>query len=286
MAAGADADFADAIPAGEGEGGTPLLALDGFHGPLDVLLALARSHQIALAHLSVGDLVDQLVIAMQQADRRIPLSRKGDWLVMASWLLLLRSRLLLPAEAPAQREAQGDAEKLRERLRDLQAAQALASWLDRRPQLGCDVFPRGQPEQSGTVAATQYEVDVVEFLWACLAQFDDGRPRADINAVYRPPWHDLRSVLDARAHILRLLAAMPEEAPLGRFLPRGSTEDGRPDRRPLWQRSAVASTLIAGLELARDGALRLEQQAPFAAITLCPRYDRICCQRDAVMAGF
>jgi segregation and condensation protein A len=273
MSATAAAGFADPGAVREGEGGTPLLQLDGFHGPLDVLLALARSHQIDLARLPVAALVEQLVTALQHADLRIPLSRKGDWLVMAAWLLLLRSRLLLPVDTPAQHEARDEAESLRERLSDLQAAQALASWLERRPQLGRDVFPRGQPEQSGTVAETQYEGDVIEFLWACLAQFDDGLPRADLHAVYRPPWHALYAVLDARAHILRLLAEMPANTPLGRFLPRVPVEDDRPDRLPLWRRSAVTSTLIAGLELARDGALRLEQAAPFAAITLCPRAE-------------
>jgi segregation and condensation protein A len=269
MDAVAEAGFADPGAVGEGEGGTPLLQLDGFRGPLAVLLALARSHQVDLARLPVAALVDQLVTAVQHADPRIPLSRKGDWLVMAAWLLLLRSRLLLPVDTPAQHEARNEAENLRERLSDLQAAQGLASWLDRRPQLGRDVFPRGQPEQSGTVAATQYEGDVIEFLWACLAQFDDGLPRADRHAAYRPRWHDLCSVLDARAHILQLLAAGPEDAPLGRFLPRVPVADDHPDKL-LWRRSAVASTLIAGLELARDGAVRLEQETPFAPITLCP----------------
>jgi segregation and condensation protein A len=269
----ADPDRAAPIPPGEGEGGAPLLQLDGFRGPLDVLLALARSHPIDLARLSVGALVDQLVAALRQADPRLPLSQKGDWLVMAAWLLLLRARLLLPADAPARREAQDHAERLRDRLRDLQAAQALASWLDHRPQLGRDVFPRGQPEPLGTHIGTRYEGDVIEFLWACLTQFDDGRPRAESRAVYRPPWHALYAVLDARAHILRLLTEMPERAPLGRFLPRVPAADDTPDRRPLWRRSAVASTLIAGLELARDGAVRLEQAAPFAAITLCSRAE-------------
>lgn len=289
----ADPDGAAPIPGGEGEGGTPLLQLNGFRGRLALLLALARSHQIDLAHLSVGDLVDQLVTAVQQADRRIPLSQQGDWLVMAAWLLLLRSRLLLPVDTPAQRAARDEAENLRERLRDLQAAQALAAWLEHRPQLGRDVFPRGQPEPSGTVAAAQYEGDVIEFLWACLAQFDDGRPRADINAVYRPPWHALCSVLDARTHILRLLTEMGEDAPLERFLPRASPEDDRPDRRPLWRRSAVASTLIAGLELARDGAVRLEQEAPFAPIRLrccaeaaCERVSQAAAQREHGMVPF
>lgn len=268
MDAVAEAGFADPGAVGEGEGGTPLLQLDGFRGPLAVLLALARSHQVDLARLPVAALVDQLVAALQHADPRLPLSRKSDWLVMAAWLLLLRSRLLLPVETAAQREAQGEAERLRERLSDLQAAQALAAWLERRPQLGRDVFPRGQPEQSGTVSETKYEGDVIEFLWACLAQFDGGLPRADRHAVYRPRWHDLCSVLDARAHILRLLADVPEEAPLGRFLPGMPSPDDHPDKL-LWRRSAVASTLIAGLELARDGAVRLEQEAPFAAITLC-----------------
>jgi segregation and condensation protein A len=111
---------------GEGEGATPRLELDGFSGLLALLLTLARTHEVDLMRLSLLDLVDQLARALEEADPAIPLSQKGDWVVMASWLLLLRSRLALPADAPARQEVGDDAEVLRARLIELRAAQALA----------------------------------------------------------------------------------------------------------------------------------------------------------------
>jgi chromatin segregation and condensation protein Rec8/ScpA/Scc1 (kleisin family) len=92
------------------------------------------------------------------------LGQKGDWVVMASWLLQLRSLLLLPADSPAQQAAAAEADQLRGRLISLQEIQTLAAWLDRRPQLGHDVFARGQPELFGTAVETGHEVDVIAFL--------------------------------------------------------------------------------------------------------------------------
>src|SRR5208337_4182934 len=252
-------DIGIADPAWVAADDTPRVALAGFEGSLALLVDLARTRQIDLNQLPVADVVDQLMAALQQVT--IPLGRKGDWVVLAAWLLLLRSRLLLPVET--QPDAAATEDQLRDRLVALQAAQALAAWLDQRPQLGHDVFARGQPELPGTSTAHRYEVDVIEFLWACAAQFEDDTG-ADITTVYQPPWRDLYSVLDARTHILRLLAS--DHLPLERFLPDVPPEDGA--RLPLWRRSAVASTLMAGLELARDGVVRLHQEGAFAAITL------------------
>ena len=84
------------LAAGPGEEETPFLALDGYNGPLDRLLTLARGHQIDLARLPLGTLVDQLAAALRDAPPATPLGRKGNWVVMASWLLQLRSLLLLP----------------------------------------------------------------------------------------------------------------------------------------------------------------------------------------------
>jgi segregation and condensation protein A len=259
------------VSAVEGEGATPRLELDGFSGPLALLLSLARAREVDLARLSVMNLVDQLALALEQADPAIPLSQKADWVVMASWLLLLRSRLALPPEAPARQGAEDDAEVLRGRLRELQAAQALAHWLDRRPQLGRDVFTRGQPELLGTSIDTRYEADVVEFLWACLAQFEDDTTGDGTDIVYRPRRPDLCSVLEARARMEQLLAEMLETASFACFLPRVPGRGSIPGDIPLWRRSAVASTLMAGLELAREGVLLLDQPEPFAVITLCAR---------------
>ena len=258
-------DHSDADPAagpGEGEGETPVLALDGYNGPLDRLLTLARGHQIDLARLPLGTLVDQLAAALQDAPPATPLDRKGDWVVMASWLVQLRSLLLLPDESAAQQAAAAEADRLRLRLIGLREIRALAAWLDRRAQLGRDVFARGQPELLGTSVETGHEVDVVGFLWACLALFDDAADGAATETVYRPPWHDLHAMPEARDRILRLLAEAPGGGPLSWFLPDDATEADTTLRR----RSAWSSTFAASLELGKQGAVALAQHGLFMPI--------------------
>jgi hypothetical protein len=123
---------------------------------------------------------------------------------MASW----------PAATAVQQAAEAEAMRPRERLADLQAAQALAAWFDHRPLLGHDVFARGQPELFGTAIETNHEVDVTEFLLACLALFDDHAEGLDTTTLYLPPWRDLHTV---PKRILRLLAETPVVAPLGQL---------------------------------------------------------------------
>ncbi len=153
---------------GGGEGSSPLLDLTGFSGRLERLLALARARQIELARIPLPALVDQLIAALREASGRTPLARQADWVVMAAWLVQLRSRFLRPANAAGQDAADRDAAQLRRGLARLGAVQAAARWLDEQPQLGRDVFPRGQPELVGTGTATRHQVDVIEFLWASL----------------------------------------------------------------------------------------------------------------------
>jgi len=244
---------------------TPRLVLEGFEGPLERLLALARAERIDLAGLPLRALLDQLIAALGRA---APLARKADWLVMAAWLLLLRSRLSLPPDAPGQPDAARAAEDLRARLIQLRAARALAEWLDRRPQPGRDVFCRGQPEGVGSSVTPAPEIDVIEFLWAAMALFDDDLPATDTAARPPPPWLDprflaLHSIADARARIARLLAAAPEGCPLAALLP--DVADTGPKIPPgPRRRSAWSSTFVASLELARDGAIVLTQDG-FAA---------------------
>ncbi|MEJ1976605.1 MAG: segregation/condensation protein A [Acetobacteraceae bacterium] len=205
--------------------GTPRLELDGFSGPLALLLTLARAQEVDLARLSLPDLLDQLAAALQQG---APLGEKGDWVVMATWLVLLRSRLL-PEDAPAQEAAETEADHLRDRLVALQAVQALAAWLDRRPLLGRDVFARGRPEFIGTTIGSEPEIDVVAFLWASLALFDDDEA-PDTTTLYRPLWLDLHATPEARERILRLLAETPGGGRLDRFLPQAPTAPEPPPR--------------------------------------------------------
>jgi segregation and condensation protein A len=258
-------------PGGEGEG-TPRLDLDGFSGPLERLLALALAHEIDLTRLSVTALVDQLAAALRYAPAATPLGQKGDWVVMAAWLVQLRSRLLLPADVPAQQKAEAEADQLRGRLVDLQAMQALAQWLDDRTQLGRDVFTRGCPE--GLVAANGGApgVDVVAFLWASLVLFDDANDAVDTAAVYRPRRWDWYSIPEARARILRLLTAAPAGERFEWFLPDMPAEDadGGQTLSLNLHRLAWGSTFIASLELAKQGDLTLAQEDLFTPIHVSP----------------
>ena len=231
----------------EEEGRTPLLTLDGFSGPLGAPAHPgARAAGRSGAPFAPGDLVDQLDAALQQATPAM-LGQKGDWVVMAAWLVLLRSRLLLPADARrSSRRQTAEADQLRDRLIGLQddaGARRLAgapaatrpATCSRAASRSCSA-PRSRPP---------IEVDVVEFLWASLALFDD-EPAPDTADVYRPRWFDLYTVAEARERILRLLAETPEGVLLARLLPDSLY-------RIPWQPSVANSAEIAP-------ALRLGQQ--------------------------
>jgi segregation and condensation protein A len=253
--------------AGAGEG-TPRLDLNGFVGKLDHLLTLARAHEIDLTTLSLAALVDQLSAALLNAPSSTPLGQKADWVVMTAWLLQLRSGLLLPEEEPAQQAAAAEAADLRDRLVDLRAMQALARWLEDRPQIGRDVFARGQSEDVAAAIGGDHQVDVVGFLWASLALFDEAGDAVDTTTIYRPPRPALHSVPEARARILFLLAAAPEGGPFEQFLPelpQAATAGGEA-RTARLRRSAWGSTFIASLELAKQGALTLAQDGHFTPI--------------------
>jgi segregation and condensation protein A len=242
---------------------SPRLAIGGFAGPLEHLLLLARARKIDLGSVSLIALVDQLTGALRQASKSIPLAQKADWVVMAAWLLQLRSLLLLPADAPEQQAATVAANQLRGQLRALAETQALARWLQARPRLGFDVFARGQPEIFGVAADAAEAVDVIEFLWASLALFNDPDAAAETKEIYRPPWnHDLYTVAEARDRILLRLSELPDGAPA----PDASVDAAPPTA--LRRRSALSSTLIASLELARQGEVVLQQERDFQPIHL------------------
>ena len=200
----------------------------------------------------------------------MPLGQKGDWVVMAAWLVQLRARLLLPADAPAQQEAAAEADMFRGRLVALEDIQALALWLERRPQLGRDVFARAQPEIFGHSVEAGPAIDRVEFLWASLALFDDETAAADTATVYQARPFELYAVAEARERILRRLAEAPDGAPLERFLPDPTDIPERGAHRQLRLRPAWSSTFIAGLELAKQGAVVLGQGGDFCPIHVAP----------------
>jgi segregation and condensation protein A len=241
------------------ESGALVLHLDGFDGPLDLLLDLARAQKengqkVDLARISILALVEQYLAVIEGA-RKIRLELAADWLVMAAWLAWLKSRLLLPPGTDAAEEGEAAAETLAARLRDLQAVRLVAAWLGERPQLGQELFARGAPENFSEIDRSRLALDLSALVRAYLAAVRRGRS----GAVYRPAGMTLWSVKDALARLAQLVGSLPDWTSLDAFLPEslGSTRE--------W-RVAVASTLIAGLEMARDGGLRLRQEAAFGPI--------------------
>ncbi len=228
--------------------------LDGFDGPLDLLLELARAQKVDLARISILALVEQYLAVIEGA-RRVRLELAADWLVMAAWLTWLKSRLLLPEDSAADDEGEQAAEVLAARLRDLQAIRAAALWLGARPVLGQTVFARGMPEDHTEIDRSRTVVDVPGLLRAYLAATGRGaRTRR-----YRPKPLTIWTVRDALARFGALLGSLPDWASLERFLPERLS--GTIERR-----AALASTLLAGLEMARSGAVSLRQERTFGPI--------------------
>ena len=231
-----------------------LLRLDGFEGPLDLLLDLARAQKVDLARISILALVEQFLAVIEGA-RRVRIELAADWLVMAAWLAWLKSRLILPAGTEAAEEGEVAGEILAARLRDLQTMRAAAQWLGDRPQLGREVFARGAPEDLTEVDRSRLALDVAGLVRAYLSAL---RRSAGRNT-YRPRPLSLWTVKDALQRLAALVGSLPDWSTLDSFLPEFIGT-------PMERRGALASTLIAGLELARGGALRLRQEAAFGPI--------------------
>ncbi|UFN50733.1 segregation/condensation protein A [Roseomonas sp. OT10] len=234
------------------------LRLEGFEGPLDLLLELARSQKVDLSRLDIVALVDQYLAVVEGA-RRVRLELAADWLVMAAWLAWLKSRLLLPEPEP-DADAEAAAGSLADRLRALELLRAGAAWLGERPVLGRDTFSRGLPES----LTQQRDGALSADLPALLHAWSQALRRAAARRPYVPKARKLWTVQDALGRLRRLLGTVPGWGELSRFLP----EELSPD--PVERRAALASTLIAGLELARGGGVELRQEEPFGPILLRP----------------
>jgi segregation and condensation protein A len=232
-----------------------VLQLDGFEGPLDLLLELARAQKVDLAKISILALVEQFLAVIEGA-RRVRLELAADWLVMAAWLTWLKSRLLLPAAAEEE-DAGQDAESLAARLIDLQVVRAAAAWCARRPQLGWDEFGRGAPEDFTETDRSRLRLEMSGLLSAYLA----ARRRAGAKQQYRPKPMTYFSVQNALARLARLVGSLPDWSTLESFLPEGLS-DGLP------RRAALSATLVASLEMARGGAVTLRQDREFGPIRL------------------
>ena len=244
----------------------PVLHLQGFDGPMDLLLDLAERQRVDFGRMSILTLAEQFTAALQLLGNRVSIERKADWLVVATRLVLLRSRLMFPQSAAAAEAAQQEAEAALRQLGDLASLRAAVAWLEARPALGQDVFARGRPELLGLQHEAAYEIDVVAFLWASLALFDDGHDTPDTAALYRPLWLDLHTLSEARETILRQLADHPEGQCLAELLPENAQATDNVNQTPLRRRSAWTSAFAASLEMAKQGEVGLVQEGSFAVI--------------------
>jgi len=231
------------------------LDLDGFEGPIDLLLVLAREQKVDLTKISILALAEQYLSFITRA-RSLRLEIAADYLVMAAWLAYLKSRLLLPVQEEQEVEptAEEMAEALAFQLRRLEAMQEAAVRLMARPRLGEQVFPRGAPGGLQVVSAIRYELPLFDLLRAYAAQ----RNRRQASRLTIEPGR-LHSVEAALQRLQRLLGRTPDWQTLSAFLPRGLKGD-------IVGRSGVASTLLAALELAKDGRLSLRQDRQFGPI--------------------
>ncbi|MBB4210343.1 condensin subunit ScpA [Rhodothalassium salexigens DSM 2132] len=258
--AGRDADWAlaDAASgaAGEGAGAALVVDLDGFEGPLDLLLVLARRQKVDLARLSIRDLAEQYLAFVTEA-RRLNLELAADYLVMAAWLAYLKSRLLLPPDADDEEPSAEDlALRLQLRLQRLEAMREAGARLLARDRLGRDVLARGAPEGVVTVAKARYQVSLYDLLRA-YAQIDRRRTARHMHIARRPVY----TLDEALARLSSLLGQALDWTLLKDFLPPEHASG------PIRQ-SAVASLFAASLELAKQGRVGLHQGQVFGPLYL------------------
>ncbi len=246
---------------GEGWGEGPsqpqqlVLDLDGYEGPIDLLLTLAREQKVDLVKISILALADQY-LAFIARQRWLRLEIAADYLVMAAWLAYLKSRALLPQ--PLEDDEPSAAEltaALEHRLRLLEAMQTAGGRLMARPRLGHDVFLRGAPEDLAEVPVPVYELGLYELL---RAYGENRRRTAAVMTIEASTFH---SMDDALKRLARFLGHMPDWRQLTSFLPQEV-------RGELFRRSALAATFAAALELVRDGRIELRQDQAFGPIYL------------------
>lgn len=232
-----------------------IVSVDGYEGPLDVLLALAREQKVDLKQISILALVDQY-IAFIAATPQLRLDMVAEYVVMAAWLALLKSRLLVETGKPEERRsAEDDAAMLARRLQCLAKLRSAVDWLEGRQRLGRDWMPPGALADSGPKRiGRQTGVGLLDLLAAFVRE-------AKRNAPPRIPAlepFDLRSVDDALQRLMQVLGTMEGWRTLKDMLP----IDGTPLRR----RSEAATHFVAMLELARTGRLEFRQEEDMGAI--------------------
>ncbi|MCK5375231.1 MAG: segregation/condensation protein A [Alphaproteobacteria bacterium] len=247
-----------------------LLNLDGYEGSMDVLLELSRNQKVDLAKISILQLVRQYLEFIERAKQH-NLELAAEYLVMAAWMAYLKSRLFLPKEENSDEPSAEDmAEALQFQLRRLEVMQNAAGMLAARPQLGQDVFARGQgidSEAFETLVITKWQINLLDLLQAY-----GGIEQRKQNKEYYLPVFNLMSNEKAMERLIKMLGDLPRKGihsawtSLQSFIPE-QVEDF------IYARSALASTFTAGLELAKQGQLEFRQGAAFSPVYMRTRGD-------------
>nr|WP_131575374.1 ScpA family protein [Paracoccus nototheniae] len=239
-----------------------IVDVDGYEGPLDLLLTLARTQKVDLMKIRVLDLAEQYLTFVEEA-RALRIELAADYLVMAAWLAFLKSRLLLPPDPQAEGPSAEDmAQHLAFQLERLAAMRQVAARLMGRDRLGQSRFARGAPEVVASHRRTEWQAGLIDLMraYARLKTRDEFRP-------YAFDRHDVFTMEQALERMRRLIGFTGGWTDLSVFLPEGWQAD--PKRR----RSATAATFAASLELARQGRLEIRQAGMFAPIHYRSRSD-------------
>jgi len=241
----------------------PALVIDveGFEGPLDLLLMLARQQKVDLAKISILALADQYLTFIEEA-RKLRLELAADYLVMAAWLAYLKSRLLLPEQhEPDGLSAEDMATALAQRLRRLEAIRQVAEQLLNRPQLGREVFARGLPEPIAEIKKPEWSATLYDLLSAYA-----GQRQKQARAYVRLPKRTVWSLAEARETLERMIGEITEWSVLDEYLIAYMVD-------PSHAATVRASSFAAALELVREGRIELHQHAAFAPLYVRKRSE-------------
>jgi segregation and condensation protein A len=249
----------EAFDRGEGEPAF-VVDIDGFEGPLDLLLELARRQKVDLARISVLALAEQYLTFIEQA-QRVRLELAADYLVMAAWLAYLKSRLLLPDPPKAEEPGAAELAEALARRQRLEQIRLAAERLINRPRLGRDFFSRGEPESIAVTKRSQYEASLYDLL-AAYARQRQKQALSRVQLHRRVVW----SLAEAREALSRLLGVALDWIDMDHWL---IAYCGDPKMR----RTMRASSLSASLELVREGKLELRQDKAFSPIWARARPD-------------
>jgi segregation and condensation protein A len=251
-----DLEFEADLPERGSDEPAMMVDVEGFEGPLDLLLTLARQQKVDLAKISILALADQYLTFIEAA-RKLRLEIAADYLVMAAWLAYLKSRLLLPELHPAEGLSAEDlANALAQRLRRLEAIRQVAEQLLNRPQLGREVFARGQPEPIAEIRHPQWTATLYDLLSAYAS-----RRQTKARSFVRLPKRTVWSLAEAREALERLIGQSLDWSPLDQYLIAYLVE---PSMIP----TVLASSFAAMLELVREGRLEAHQQGAFTPLYL------------------